>query len=67
MTPLPLSLHRYRDGRIQAWLTNYEDALLYWQSVKDRLIEPTLSAPLKTSPSIWRVDYMDLTKEAKQC
>jgi hypothetical protein len=66
MTPLPLRLHRYRDGRISAWLTNYEDALLYWHAVKGRLIEPTLSVPLRTSPSIWRVDYMDLPKEAKQ-
>lgn len=64
--PLPLSLYRYRDGRISAWLTNYADAILYHASVRDRLLEPTLNEPLRTSPSIWRVDYMDEKKEPAQ-
>jgi hypothetical protein len=50
--------HHYKNGKISVWIDDYEEAIKVWQFHKTDLIEPCLLGPLKTSPMLWRVDYI---------
>jgi hypothetical protein len=57
--------HCYRDGRVSVWIKNYDDAMQVWEMLQGVLVEPCLSGPLKTSPSVWRVDYVGRTRNTE--